>query len=94
MDMKFEWDNNKAQVNDDKHGVTFEEAQTVFADPLAAIFDDERHSDKETREIIVGHSTANRLLLVCFTQRAEAVRLISARPATKQERKDYEENVS
>jgi uncharacterized protein len=92
--MKFEWDNNKAQVNVDKHGVSFEEAQTVFADPLAAIFDDEGHSDEESREIIVGHSIGNRLLLVCFTQRSEVVRLISARPATKRERKDYEENVN
>jgi uncharacterized DUF497 family protein len=68
------------------------EAATVFGDPLAAIFDDEVHSEEEQREIIVGHSRKNRLLLVCFTERAEAVRIISARRATKQERKDYEEN--
>jgi uncharacterized DUF497 family protein len=81
-----------ARYNLKKHGVTFEEAATVFGDPLAAIFDDEVHSEEEQREIIIGHSAKNRLLLVCFTERAEAVRIISARRATKQERKDYEES--
>jgi uncharacterized DUF497 family protein len=64
----------------------------VFGDPLAAIFDDEAHSGEEQREIIIGHSSNNRLLLVSFTERAGAVRIISARRATRQERKDYEEN--
>jgi uncharacterized DUF497 family protein len=71
---------------------TFEEAATVFGDPLAVIFDDVVHSEEQPREIIIGHSAKNRLLLVCFTERADAVRIISARRATKQERKDYEEN--
>jgi uncharacterized DUF497 family protein len=88
--LEFEWDQDKAASK--KHGVTFEEAATVYSDPLAAIFDDAVHSEEEQREIIVGHSAKNRLLLVCFTERAEAVRIISARRATKQERKDYEEN--
>ncbi len=94
MTMEFEWDKDKAALNKKKHGVTFEEAATVFGDPLAAIFDDPVHSQEEDREILIGHSSRNRLLVVCFTERAEAVRLISARRATKQERKDYEENPS
>ena len=64
-----------------KHGVDFEEASTVFSDPLAAIFEDEVHSQEERREIIIGHSDRNRLVLVSFTQRGEAIRIISARLA-------------
>ena len=59
--MNFEWDENKAQGNQNKHGVTFEEARTVFDNPMAVTFDDEAHSDEERREIIVGHSAQNRL---------------------------------
>ncbi|MFL5240792.1 MAG: BrnT family toxin [Gemmataceae bacterium] len=92
MSLEFDWDEDKAASNHRKHQVTFEEAATVFADPLAAIFNDEVHSVEEQREIIVGHSAKNQLLLVCFTERAEAIRIISARRATKWERKDYEEN--
>lgn len=91
--MKFQWDPNKAVVNLRKHGVSFEEAVMVFKDPLALIFDDEEHSDDEHREIIIGASTLSRLLLVCFVERYEdVVRIITARPATRQEKKDYEEN--
>ena len=92
MDLEFEWHIDKAASNEKKHGVTFDEAMTVFADPLAVIFDDEEHSAEEPREIIVGHSAEGRLLLVSFTERQNAVRIISARRATKRERKDYEEN--
>jgi uncharacterized DUF497 family protein len=92
MSLEFEWDKDKASSNQKKHRVTFEEAATVFADPVAAIFDDEAHSGEEEREIIIGHSAENRLLLVCFTERAGAIRIISARRATKKERRDYEEN--
>jgi uncharacterized DUF497 family protein len=92
MSVEFEWDPDKAASNLKKHGVTFDEAATVFADPIAAIFDDEMHSDEEQREIIIGHSAKGRLLLVCFTERFPAMRIISARRATKRERKDYEEN--
>ena len=91
MSLEFEWDKDKASSNQKKHRVTFEEAATVFADPVAAIFDDEAHSGEEEREIIIGHSAENRLLLVCFTERAGAIRIISARRATKKERRDYEE---
>jgi uncharacterized DUF497 family protein len=69
------------------------EASTVFLDTLARIFLDEEHSDEEEREIIIGHSGRNRLLLVCFTEREqEVIRIITARQATRRERKDYEEN--
>ena len=70
---------------------SFAEAQTVFDNPLAVIFADEAHSDSEAREIIIGHSARNRLLLVCFTERTDSVRIISARRATAKERSDYEE---
>lgn len=92
MSLEFEWDEHKAATNHKKHRVTFGEAATVFADPLAAIFDDEAHSAEERREIIVGHSADQRLLLVSFTERAGVIRIISARRATKREREDYEEN--
>ena len=92
MALEFEWDVNKATTNKGKHGITFEEASTVFGDPLAFIFDDEEHSAHEPREIIIGHSERNRLLLVSYTERSARVRIISARPATRRERKDYEEN--
>ncbi len=62
----------------------------MFDDPLAITFEDEEHSDTEMREFIVGHSSKNRLLLVCFTERRDGIRLISARPATRLERHDYE----
>jgi hypothetical protein len=93
MSVKFEWDPKKAALNLSKHGVSFEEAVTVFADPLAKIFDDESHSIGEQREIVVGHSVNQNLLLVCFTAQAESIRIFSAREATKRERKDYEENI-
>jgi uncharacterized DUF497 family protein len=92
MSLEFEWDVDKAVSNEKKHRVSFEEAATVFSDPLAAIFDDEAHSDEEQGEIILGHSGENRLLLVSFTERAGAIRIISARRATRKERQDYEEN--
>lgn len=94
MSLRFEWDPKKAASNLSRHGVSFEEALTVFADPLARIFDDEDHSIKEQREIIIGHSVKQRLLVVCFTLQSESVRIFSARRATRRERKDYEENVN
>ncbi|HAX76506.1 MAG TPA: hypothetical protein DCY88_11865 [Cyanobacteria bacterium UBA11372] len=89
--MEFEWDEAKAAANLKKHGVSFEEAKTVFDNPLAVIFDDEAHSVDEKREIIIGHSQQNRLLLVSFTERPNTIRIISARLATRKEREDYEE---
>jgi uncharacterized protein len=90
--MEFEWNQSKAATNLKKHGVSFEEAKTVFNNPLAVIFDDEAHSIDEQREIIIGHSQRNRLLLIAFTERSGNVRIISARLATRQEREDYEQN--
>jgi uncharacterized DUF497 family protein len=94
MSLKFEWDRRKAVSNLSKHGVSFEEALTVFGDSLARIFDDEDHSIEEQREIIIGRSVKERLLVVCFTAQGESVRIFSARRATKRERKDYEENIN
>jgi uncharacterized DUF497 family protein len=91
MSLEFEWDDDKALSNLNKHRVSFEEASTVFGDPLAAIFEDEEHSQDELREIIVGHSDRSRLLVVSFTERESRIRIISARRATKQEREDHEE---
>ncbi len=93
MNLIFEWDRKKATSNFAKHRVSFEEALTVFSDPLARIFYDEDHSAEERREIIVGHSSPARLLVVCFTDRGESVRIFGARGVTRGERKDYEENV-
>jgi hypothetical protein len=128
--MRFEWDPAKAASNVRKHGISFDEAVTVFRlsrvwrekpnhegrytcpgplcwkmvfplktvdpvfkDPLAFIFDDEAHSEQEHREIIIGMSALQRMVLVCFVERLEdIVRIISVRPATRQEIKDYEEN--
>ena len=90
--MEFEWDDDKAAFNETKHDVSFEEAKTVFTNPLAIIFDDVEHSDDENREIIVGHSQQNRVLLVSFTERPNAIRIISARKATRHEKKEYEDH--
>ena len=68
MSLRFEWDPNKAEANLVKHDVSFEEAMTVFADPLARIFPDEEHSVDEFREIIIGHSAGHQLILVNFTK--------------------------
>ena len=94
MNVRFEWDRAKAALNLHDHRVSFEEATTTFDDPLALIFDDEGHSIDEHREIIIGQSIVNRLLIVCFTERAGGViRIFSARLAIRKERTDYEENV-
>ena len=95
MELTFEWNYRKAASNQDKHRITFEEATSVFNDPLAVIFDDKEHStEQEIREITIGHSARNRLLVICFTERAEnVIRIINARRATRKERRDYEENI-
>ena len=94
MRYRFEWNDDKAKSNQTKHGVSFDEAATVFDDSLAWIFDDELHSINEAREFIIGHSIKNRLILICFAERPkEMIRIISARLPTKKERKDYEETV-
>jgi uncharacterized protein len=93
MSLRFEWNPKKAKTNVIKHDVSFEDAVTVFADPLARIFPDEEHSIEEVREIIIGHSALHHLLVVNFTGSDKRVRIFSARKATNLERKDYEENV-
>lgn len=92
--LNFEWDSIKADINRIKHGITFEEATTVFDDPLAVIFDDEEHSLYEIREIIVGHSIQSKLLFVSFTERDGSIRIISARRATVREQREYESGTS
>ena len=95
MSVRFEWNARKATINLSKHEVSFDEATTVFDDPLARIFDDPDHSLEEHREIIVGHSVNGRLLLVCFSERPEnVIRMVSARSLTRTEKKHYEENKS
>jgi uncharacterized DUF497 family protein len=89
----FEWDAEKARINQKKHNVSFDEAQTVFDDSLATIFIDEWNSFGERRELIIGHSNKRRLLIVSFTERMQGViRIISSRLATTNERKDYEKH--
>jgi uncharacterized protein len=89
--MRFEWDGNKAASNHKNHGVSFDEAVTVFYDPLAATFPDPDHSQEESRLITAGYSVRGRLLVVSHIERGGAVRLISARRATHRERKRHEE---
>ena len=89
--MGFEWDEQKAQTNLEKHGVSFQEAVTVFDDPLFVDFYDPDHSFEEHGYIIIGTSSQGRLLMVSYTERGELVRLISARELMPAERKAYEE---
>jgi uncharacterized DUF497 family protein len=91
--VQFTWDPEKARTNLRKHGVSFEEAASVFADRLARIHDDPDHSIGELREIIVGLSAARRLLLVSFTEHDEALRIIHARVTNARERKRHEESI-
>lgn len=91
--MRFEWDPDKAASNVSKHGVSFEEAQTVFQDDLFVAFEDPDHSQAEHRLIIMGQSTERRLLVVAYTERRGRIRLISAREATRKERRAYEEEI-
>jgi uncharacterized DUF497 family protein len=90
--MEFEWDPEKARRNLTKHGVAFEEAATVFADFLSSTFPDPEHSIEEEREITIGTSERGRLLVVSHTERGDRIRIISARKATRRERKAYEED--
>jgi len=88
--MKFQWDSSKASSNAKKHGVSFEEAVTVFGDPLAITISDPNHSVGEFRLLTIGQSNLQRLFVVSHTEREGEVRLISARLVTRQERKSYE----
>lgn len=89
--MEFEWDPEKATLNLSDHKVTFEEAATAFGDPLSLTYPDPDHSFDEYRFITIGSSISGQLLLVSHTDRGAVIRIISAREATKRERKYYEE---
>ncbi len=89
--MDFEWDKSKAASNLEKHGVSFEEAKTIFNDPLYVDFYDPDHSENEDRYLIVGRSNQDRLLIASYTERDNSIRLISARVVTRSEREAYEE---
>lgn len=89
--MEFEWDKNKAIVNLSRHDILFDEAKTIFQDPFYVVFDDPAHSFEEDRYIAIGQSAQDRLLFLSYTERGNAVRLISARKATRSERELYEQ---
>jgi uncharacterized DUF497 family protein len=91
MELTFEWDPDKARQNVRLHGITFEEASTVFSDPFAGTQSDPDHSFGEARLIELGRSELGKLLVVCYTERGDRIRLITARRATRAERKKYEE---
>lgn len=91
MALEFEWDRQKAAANLAKHKVSFEDAATVFGDPLGRIVTDPRHSAEEERLVLLGLSKGMGLLAVMYVERGEAIRIISARRATRRERRDYEE---
>ena len=93
MDLEFTWDRSKAAANLAKHKVSFEEAATVFGDPLGRIISDSRHSIGENRFVLLGSSSKRRLLAVMYVERSEVIRIISARVATAFERSDYEETI-
>jgi uncharacterized DUF497 family protein len=90
MGLRFVWDQRKADLNLRKHGVSFQEATSVFADTLSITIPDPDHSASETRFLDLGLSHRNRLLVVSYTERGKIIRIISARRASPSERKDYE----
>ena len=91
MGLRFTWNKEKAAANLANHGVSFEEATTVFADRLSVTIADPAHSEDETRFVIAGQSYAGRLLVVVHAERADTIRVISARMATRRERVNYEQ---
>ena len=90
--LKFEWEPRKAKINLKKHGVSFAEASTAFEDVLSLTINDPLHSSDEERLVLIGMSFKNRLTIVVHTERGDNIRIISARKATKKERKYYENN--
>lgn len=89
--MNFEWDLDKADSNERKHGVTFTEAQTIFGDLLSVTGYDPGHANDEDRYLTMGTSVDGRLLVVSHTDRGDVIRIIGAREAARRERKDYED---
>jgi len=92
MTQRFEWDESKAAINLVKHGFSFEESASVFSDPLAFTFPDPDHSISENRMLTFGYSNSTRLLAVIHAERGRAIRIISARKATRHERSIYEKS--
>lgn len=91
MALQFEWDSKKARSNKRKHGITFEEASTIFGDPLSITIHDPAHSISEDRFITIGTSANGRLIVVVHTERGDTIRIISARNATRNEKRQYEQ---
>jgi len=91
--IEFEWDEKKAQLNFEKHKVSFEESVTVFYDPLLATMLDPDHSEDEQRYITIGQSVKGRILTISYTERQNRTRIISCRKATSREKKTYEEGI-
>ena len=93
--MKFEWDENKNEINQRKHGISFDEVTSVFRDAFAIVFDDPDHSENEERFLIIGTSDKRDICLVshCYRGQDQVIRIISARKATKTERNIYEEGI-
>jgi uncharacterized DUF497 family protein len=93
MALGFSWDARKAASNERKHGVIFEEAVTVFGDPLSLTVPDPEHSESENRFVVLGLSANSRLLVVAHVERGDDIRIISARLASRRERIEYEEGI-
>lgn len=91
MSLTFAWDRRKASSNLTKHGVSFEEAVTAFEDPLSLTIPDPGHSEAESRYVLLGATHQNRLVAVVHTESGDIIRIVSARMATRRERRDYEE---
>lgn len=91
MALRFEWDQREAESNLRAHGVSFREASTIFSDPLSLTISDPDHSTTETRFVDIGLSHLERLLVVSYTERGDRIRIITARDATRNERRQYEE---
>jgi uncharacterized protein len=91
MELTFEWDEEKDLASQKKHGVSFDEAKSVFSDPRSITISDEQHSDEEDRYIDIGFSSHGRLIVVSYTEREPNIRIISCRKATKSERQAYEQ---
>jgi len=91
--MRFEWNDNKTESNALKHGITFEEAVTVFADPYLLFTEDSKHSQGEEREWAIGEAENSSIVVVVFTMRGKQIRIISARKATKKECQRYESGI-
>jgi len=92
MPLEFSWDRKKAAANLEKHGVSFEEASTAFGDPLSITVHDPDHSEDETRFVLIGLSFKGKLVVVVHSEREDGIRVISAREATRHERRDYEQS--